>query len=78
MMAIQELKPSFSNVQLELLKLYASGISDEDLQEVKQLLSEYFARKANDEMDAFIADNKLSAEDLIQWSKEDNRSENRS
>ena len=78
MMAIQELKPSFSNVQLELLKLYASGVSDEDLQEVKQLLSDYFARKANDEMDVFIADNKLSAEDLIQWSKEDNRSENRS
>ena len=32
-MATQDLKPSFSNLQLELLKLYANGISDEQLVE---------------------------------------------
>lgn len=34
-MATQELKPSLSNLQLELLKLYAYGISDEQLLEIK-------------------------------------------
>jgi hypothetical protein len=34
-----------SNVQLELLKMYANNVSDEDLTEIKQLLIAFFAEK---------------------------------
>jgi hypothetical protein len=36
-MKVQELKPGFSNLQLELLKLYANGVSDQQLIEIKWL-----------------------------------------
>jgi len=38
-----------SNLQLELLKLYALGISDEELLMIKKLLAQFFLRKAVDE-----------------------------
>ncbi len=41
----------FSNVQLELLKLFASNVPDEDLLEIKSVLSKYFFEKAKDAAD---------------------------
>ena len=38
----------FSNLQLELLKLYARKVSDRDLLQIKTLLGQYFAYKASD------------------------------
>jgi len=72
-MATQELKPSFSNLQLEMLKLYANGISDEQLLEIKWLLGNYFAEKATAGMDAFLQDKGLSKQDIIERSKEHHR-----
>jgi hypothetical protein len=77
-MATQELKPSFSNLQLELLKLYANGISDEQLLEIKWLLGRYFAEKATQAMDAFTAEKGLTSEDMLQKSKEHHRRAHRS
>jgi len=39
-------QPVLSNLQKELLKLYANGISDEQLIEIKWMLVQYFADKA--------------------------------
>ncbi len=39
--------PGLSNIQKELLKLYSNNISDQELFEVKRLLSEYFAKKSD-------------------------------
>lgn len=39
-------KPNFSNVQKELLNLYARDVSEEALLEIRQLLANYFAKKA--------------------------------
>ncbi len=36
--------------QLHLLQLFAHDISENELAEVKQLLSDYFVRKADEEM----------------------------
>ena len=36
----------FSNIQLELLKLYSRNIPDEDLSSIKDLLAQFFAKKA--------------------------------
>jgi hypothetical protein len=77
-MATQDLKPSFSNLQLELLKLYANGISDEQLLEIKWLLGKYFAEKATSGMDKFLEEKGLGRHDIIERSKEHNRRANRS
>lgn len=45
------LKQPFSNLQLELLKLYAANVSDEDLLAIKKWLAKYFFEKAKDAAD---------------------------
>jgi hypothetical protein len=40
-----------SNLQLELLKLFAQNVSEEDLFAIQQLIARYFAEKAMDEAD---------------------------
>jgi hypothetical protein len=77
-MATQDLKPSFSNLQLELLKLYANGISDEQLLEIKWLLGKYFAEKAAAGMDKFIEERDLTQQEIIERSKAHHRRANRS
>ena len=41
----------FNNIQLELLKLFADNIPDEDLLAIKDLISRYFLEKAKNEAD---------------------------
>ena len=40
-----------SNMQLELLKVYSSGVPDEWLPEIKEMLARYLLEKARDEAD---------------------------
>ena len=77
-MEAQLLKPEFSNLQLELLKLYANGVSDEQLKEIKWLLGKYFAEKATLGIDRIIQDKQLTEQDIINQSKAHHRSANRS
>ncbi|NOZ90650.1 MAG: hypothetical protein GXO60_05110 [Epsilonproteobacteria bacterium] len=67
---MQELRvnQNFSNIQLELLKLYSTNIQESELIEIKDYLAKYFAKKAingadtiwdakgfdNDEMDRWL------------------------
>lgn len=39
-----------SNLQLELLKLYATDIANEQLLEINKLLAQYFATQIDEEM----------------------------
>jgi hypothetical protein len=77
-MNIQELKPGFSNLQLELLKLYSNGVSDQQLIEIKWLLGKYFAEKATVDMDQIIKEKGLTESDIVERSKEHHRSADRS
>ena len=43
--------PPLSNIQLELLNLYAVGVPDEYLPELRDLISRYLFEKASDEAD---------------------------
>lgn len=43
--------PPLSNMQMELLKLYATNISDADLLEIKRYLARFFMNKAVEEAD---------------------------
>jgi hypothetical protein len=45
---MQAAKQPFTNLQLEILKLYARQVSEHDLLEIKKLLAKYFAQKAMD------------------------------
>ena len=69
---------AMSNLQLELLRLYGNGVSEETLREVKTLLAKFFADRAADEMDKVWDERGLTEQDMIDWSNEHNRSEARS
>jgi len=67
-----------NNLQLELLKLYSRGLSDDALLEVKSILAKYFAERASDEMDKVWDENGLTGSDMTAWVNEHNRIESRS
>ncbi len=41
-----------SNIQLELLKLFSTNISDSDVLDIKQLIINYYAQKIANELDS--------------------------
>ena len=60
----------FSNVQQELLKLFARNVPDEDLLSIRQLLGDYFLQKAIKGADA-IWDERGYSEGLMEdWRQE--------
>lgn len=69
---------TLSNLQLELLKLYAHNIDEHDLLAIRQLIGLYFAEKASAAMDAFIEEKELTPLDIANWAYEHSRAENRS
>lgn len=59
-----------SNLQLELLKLYSSNISESELLEIKRFLAKFFMKKAINEAD-IIWDEKGYSDTLMQdWLEE--------
>ncbi len=64
-----------SNMQKELLKLYSTNIPDEELYEIKLLLSNYFADRATKEVDKLWEENNWNKETKNKWANEHNRRE---
>jgi len=58
---------SLSNLQQELLKLYAANVSDADLQNIKHMLGKYFAEKAMAEADKVWDEKGYSADTMNSW-----------
>lgn len=56
-----------SNVQRELLTLYTTNLSDDDLQELKFLLARFFAQRAIQEADRLWDERQLSQADMEAW-----------
>lgn len=56
-----------TNLQLELLKLYSMELSEDQLLEVKRLLTNYFAERASDEMDRLWEERGWNDETMEQW-----------
>lgn len=65
-----------SNLQLELLKLYALNIPEQQLYEIKKLIGDYFAAQATKAMDAFWDKNALSVQDMENWANGHDRVKN--
>ncbi len=63
-----------TNLQLELLKYFSYNLSEEQLVEIKELLSKYFAEKATLEMDKVWDDQGLTNDTMDEWLSEHLRS----
>lgn len=63
---------TISNLQQELLKIYSSDISEEDLLHIRRYLAKYFAEKAISEADEICRQKGYTNETLNQWLNEDN------
>jgi hypothetical protein len=62
-----------TNLQLELLRLFAHPLSEGQLLEVKTLLSGYFEKIASDEMDRLWDEKCWTGETMNEWANEHNR-----
>ncbi|OQX77886.1 MAG: hypothetical protein B6D61_06485 [Bacteroidetes bacterium 4484_249] len=59
-----------TNLQQELLKVFSYNLSEKQLLEIKELLSNYFAEKATNEMDELWEKNKWNNQTMEDWSNE--------
>lgn len=57
----------FSNLQLELLQLYAAGVPDEYLREIKDLIAKFLMRKAREEAAKVSNEKNYTAATMRQW-----------
>lgn len=62
-----------TNLQVELVKLFAYQIPDNQLVEIKDLLAKYFAEVASKEMDKLWEENQWNDQTMEDWLKEHNR-----
>jgi hypothetical protein len=65
---------TFSNLQKELLKLYAANVGEDDLLAIRLMISKYFANKASSAVDDYLKDNQISTQEYNSWQNEHNRS----
>lgn len=59
-----------SNLQNELLKLYAYNVSDDQLRDIRKMLADYFARKIDTEMDRLWETNNWDEQTIESWKSE--------
>jgi hypothetical protein len=66
---MQELRvnQNFSNIQLELLKLYATNIQENELLDIKNYLAKYFAQKAVSKADAIWDIKAFDNSEMDRW-----------
>lgn len=62
-----QLQPPLTALQLELLRLYSTELTEEELLELKQELAGYFARKAIAGAGEIWKERQLSDEDMDAW-----------
>lgn len=70
MTAVQ--KP-FSNIQLELLKIFPHNLSETDVKAIKKMLAKYFMEKAIDEADKIAEERGYTPEIMMSWLNEENQ-----
>jgi transcription initiation factor IIE alpha subunit len=59
-----------SNVQLELLKLYSTNLTEKDLTALKKLLAKFYAERAIQTADQIWDQKKLTDKDMEAWLNE--------
>lgn len=59
-----------SNVQMELMKLYSTGLSEKDMLDLKGVLGKFYANKAISQANEIWDQRKLTDEDMDKWLNE--------
>ena len=59
-----------TNLQLDLLKIFSFPLKEDQIREIKALLTRYFADKASKEMDLLWEENNWSNETMSEWAQE--------
>ena len=65
--------PPLSNLQAELLRLYANNVSEEDLSAIKRLISDFFAERTIQAADKTWHERSYSNQTMDEWLKGDLR-----
>lgn len=64
---VEERKTHFSNLQLTLLELYDSDVSNEDLQNIHHLIGRYFAEQLSDMATQIWDENAWTEQTMLDW-----------
>ncbi len=64
------IKQPLTNVQIELLKIYSTNISDADLKELKDWIAKFYAQKAIEYANKAWDEKNLSNETMDDWLNE--------
>ena len=62
---------TLTNLQLEIIKLYSTGMKRQELFELKDVLAAFFARKAIKEADTIWDEQNLTNSDMDAWLNEE-------
>jgi hypothetical protein len=65
------IKQPLTNVQIELLKIYSTNISEPDLKELKDLIAKFYANKAIEYANKAWKEKNLTNETMDNWLNED-------
>lgn len=61
--------PPLTNVQRELLDVFALDVPDQDLVELRRVLARFFADRASRAMDQVVGDQGLTDDDFRAWAE---------
>lgn len=67
---MSEIKLPLNNVQMELMKLYSTGMSEADLDELKNVLAKFYADKTIGVANKVWDEKGLTNEDMDKWLNE--------
>jgi len=56
-----------NNVQMELMKLFSTGLNDNDLADLKRLLAKFYSDKAISQANEIWDEKGLTDEDMDKW-----------
>ena len=65
-----DVKFPLSNVQMELMKLYSTNLSEKELSELKDVLSKFYADKAINKANEIWDEKGLTDADMEKWLNE--------
>ncbi len=65
-----QVQKSLSNVQVELLKLYSTNLSDADLKDLRLMLAKFYAEKSIKLANQVWDEKGLTDEDMDKWLNE--------
>ena len=70
---VKELQMPLSNVQVELLKLYSTNLSEEDLLDLRTMIARYYAERAIKNADKIWEERGLTNDDMEKWLNDENQ-----